>query len=463
MRLVLLGLCVLAASGCQPSDVQQTAASLEAMGRFEGDVIASWDADGRNMTLREAFAFVDSKERRWLAPAGSVVNGASIPAAFWTVIGGPFEGKYRNASVVHDVGCEEMTQTWEDVHRMFYEACRSGGVDENTAKVLYYAVYHFGPRWKVQTETVVENQVNANGQMVEQPVDVQTVVRLDPPPPTVEEIAQVNEFISEEDPQLATIETVRRDTLHCHCGKLKDGHTHSHDHDHDHARPEKGVVSLQTEALPIGGKEPQRLPEVDTSSHSPLLKKFEGRGRWARGGFAQFNGSGRSRYSGHDRSPAGGQERTHFSGQDRTQFSSQERTHFSGQERTQFSSQDRSQFGSQEGSPYGQRSGRSFDRDNGGAQATLAPPQMPQQQVALPAITPEETQWATTVVQQYLEKESSKVRPADYQVERLRYGYRVLVQFIHQAEDGEAYTYAGGSTSIRLNPQGQIMEMINGS
>jgi len=30
---------------------------------------------------------------------------------------------------------------------MFYEACRDGGVGEQKAKLMYAAVYHFGPKW----------------------------------------------------------------------------------------------------------------------------------------------------------------------------------------------------------------------------------------------------------------------------------------------------------------------------
>ena len=175
------------AIGCQSAEEPDAAD----FGRFEGEVVASWDDDGRNMTLRENFTYVDSQDRRWEAPTGSVVNGASIPASFWTFVGGPFEGKYRNASVVHDVGCVEMTATWDDVHRMFYEACRCGEVDETKAKMLYYAVYHFGPRWEPVTETRTETHTNADGQTVEEQVTVQRMVRIDPPPPTQEEVEQV--------------------------------------------------------------------------------------------------------------------------------------------------------------------------------------------------------------------------------------------------------------------------------
>jgi Protein of unknown function (DUF1353) len=55
--------------------------------------------------------------------------------------------EYRNASVVHDVACDTRDHPWQDVHRMFYEACRAGGVGEQKAKLVYAAVYHFGPKW----------------------------------------------------------------------------------------------------------------------------------------------------------------------------------------------------------------------------------------------------------------------------------------------------------------------------
>jgi Protein of unknown function (DUF1353) len=117
-------------------------------GRFDGQVIAAWDDDGRFMTLNDKFTYIDASNKAWLAPAGAHVNGASIPEAFWSIIGGPFEGQYRNASVVHDVYCETMSEPWEAVHEMFYQACRCGGVEEPKAKMLYWAVYHFGPRWE---------------------------------------------------------------------------------------------------------------------------------------------------------------------------------------------------------------------------------------------------------------------------------------------------------------------------
>lgn len=69
------------------------------------------------------------------------------PRFAWSIIGGPFEGKYRKASVIHDVTCVEKARPWQEVHLAFYEAMLADGVGEKKAKVMYAAVYHRGPRW----------------------------------------------------------------------------------------------------------------------------------------------------------------------------------------------------------------------------------------------------------------------------------------------------------------------------
>jgi Protein of unknown function (DUF1353) len=118
-----------------------------AFGHFEGKVKTEWIEADRKMQLLEDFGYVDAKGERWPAPKGSIIDGASIPQVLWTVAGSPYTGEYRNASVVHDVACVKRDRPWQDVHRMFYEACRAGGVGEQKAKLMYAAVYHFGPKW----------------------------------------------------------------------------------------------------------------------------------------------------------------------------------------------------------------------------------------------------------------------------------------------------------------------------
>lgn len=103
--------------------------------------------DGRRFSLLHDFNYVDKNGRMWEAPTGLIVDGASIPMPFWSVIGGPFEGLYREASIVHDAGCCAKTKSWKDVHHMFYDAMRCSGVGWVKAKTMFLAVWAFGPRW----------------------------------------------------------------------------------------------------------------------------------------------------------------------------------------------------------------------------------------------------------------------------------------------------------------------------
>jgi hypothetical protein len=116
-------------------------------GKFVGRVVTRWENDGRQMTVMEPFQFVDGHDRRWSVPRGTSVDGASIPQVFWSLIGGPFEGKYRNASVIHDYYCQVRNRRWQDVHQAFYDAMLASGVDQGKALVMYKAVESFGPRW----------------------------------------------------------------------------------------------------------------------------------------------------------------------------------------------------------------------------------------------------------------------------------------------------------------------------
>ena len=99
--------------------------------------------------LLAAFGFRDPQGRVWEVPSGVEVDGASIPRAFWTVIGGPFEGNYLNASVVHDHYCRVRTRTAQDTHRTFYYGMRAMGVSEAQAKKMFWAVSTFGPKWEL--------------------------------------------------------------------------------------------------------------------------------------------------------------------------------------------------------------------------------------------------------------------------------------------------------------------------
>jgi Protein of unknown function (DUF1353) len=117
-------------------------------GYYSGAPEAKWDPNGRDMILLSELRYTDPQGVVWIAPAGARFDGASIPRSLWSVMGGPFEGKYRNASVLHDVAYEEHNRPWEDCDRMFYNAMRCSGVGAVEAKTMYYALYKFGHHWK---------------------------------------------------------------------------------------------------------------------------------------------------------------------------------------------------------------------------------------------------------------------------------------------------------------------------
>lgn len=120
---------------------------------FIGEVVTRWltEPDGahRNMELTQPFAFIDPSGKRWEAAAGRVVNGASIPGVLWNSVGPPYVGNYRRATVLHDVACEDKTEPYLAVHRMFYDAMRADGVSRTRAFVMYQAVRRFGPSWQL--------------------------------------------------------------------------------------------------------------------------------------------------------------------------------------------------------------------------------------------------------------------------------------------------------------------------
>jgi uncharacterized protein DUF1353 len=116
-------------------------------GRFAGELVLKVLSDGRTMELVQPFSYVDSKGVAWPVPARTKVDGASIPTAFWSIIGAPYSGKYREASVIHDYYCATRSRHWKAVHKVFLDGMLARGVDGLQAKLMYLAVYRFGPRW----------------------------------------------------------------------------------------------------------------------------------------------------------------------------------------------------------------------------------------------------------------------------------------------------------------------------
>ncbi|HUD33476.1 MAG TPA: DUF1353 domain-containing protein, partial [Variovorax sp.] len=138
------------------ADLEAVTESTPGYGRYTEAPLTEWLDDGRHMQLKRPFGYIEETGREWPVPAETVVDGASIPQAFWSLIGGPFSGPYRDASIVHDYYCDVREHPWRDTHRMFHEAMRCSGVGTARAKVMFYAVYRFGPRWTMGPSAMAE-------------------------------------------------------------------------------------------------------------------------------------------------------------------------------------------------------------------------------------------------------------------------------------------------------------------
>jgi hypothetical protein len=113
-------------------------------GSFSKNPKTEWLTDesgaDRDMALTENFWYRDPSGRKWEAPKGSVISGASIPRPLWSVVGSPYTDDYRRASIVHDVACNDQTVRRKDADVMFYHACLAGGCSFLQAKLLYAGV-----------------------------------------------------------------------------------------------------------------------------------------------------------------------------------------------------------------------------------------------------------------------------------------------------------------------------------
>ena len=168
-------------------------------GYYSGDPILKWNPDGRTMTVMTELSYTDPQGIIWDAPVGSVTDGASLPRYLWSIMGGPFEGKYRNASVLHDVAYEKHNRPWWDCDRMFYNAMRCSGVSVGEAKTMYYALYKFGRHWKFPIKR--GKPVKYKGELVTRGEQIPRAVPVNPVL-----INQARDWISNTDPSLEQIE-----------------------------------------------------------------------------------------------------------------------------------------------------------------------------------------------------------------------------------------------------------------
>jgi hypothetical protein len=175
------------------------AAQSHTWGYYSGSPVTRWESDGRSMTLLSELRYTDPKGVVWIAPTGSKVDGASIPRSLWSFMGGPFEGKYRNASVLHDVAYDQRTRTWQECDRMFYNAMRCSGVSALEAKTMFYSLYRFGRHGEFAIKKA--KRVKQSPESVAQTDELPRAI-----PVSAAEIDATRDWIRGNDPSLEEIE-----------------------------------------------------------------------------------------------------------------------------------------------------------------------------------------------------------------------------------------------------------------
>jgi len=177
-----------------------------ANGRFLSTPKVEMLDEGRLLRLLEDFVYVDPNGDPWLAPLGRIVDGASIPKPFWSFTGGPLTGKYRNASIVHDIECDDRKRPSEKVHLMFYHACLTGGVPEPEAKRLYWAVARFGPRWASNAKNREVSFTADDGEIKKLWILEYGTELLDSPKPTPADVAWADSYFSVNNPPIEIVD-----------------------------------------------------------------------------------------------------------------------------------------------------------------------------------------------------------------------------------------------------------------
>jgi len=197
---VLLSAVLLTAcgSGKSPGSIARTAQS-NPWGYYTGEPETRWNSDGRTMTLLSELRYTDPHGLVWVAPAGATVDGASIPRSLWAIMGGPFEGRYRNASVLHDVAYGQHKRPWQDCDQMFYNAMRCSGVSAVEAKTMFYALCRFGHHWKFPIKRA--KPVKFEGTMVARGEEIPRAI-----PVNENELNDTRDWIRRAEPSLEEIE-----------------------------------------------------------------------------------------------------------------------------------------------------------------------------------------------------------------------------------------------------------------
>lgn len=146
-------------------------------GAFSGEPKTIWLTEAgsdRNMRLIERFSYTN-KGKETAVPAGFDIDGASIPRPLWSLVGSPYTGDYRRASIVHDKACVDAAGDKGERRRadkMFFHACMAGGCSWAQAAVLYLGVRIGATRGMVEAWSVADIEADTQPRLSRSQADI---------------------------------------------------------------------------------------------------------------------------------------------------------------------------------------------------------------------------------------------------------------------------------------------------
>lgn len=111
--------------------------------------------DKVRIRLLEPLVFVEKQGNVRVVPINFISDGASIPQFWWSLVGGPLNGKYARAAVQHDwdILCE--LDAPAVVHERFYCAMRADLVGYKMARTFYHIVDWRVRKWEPRADSVL--------------------------------------------------------------------------------------------------------------------------------------------------------------------------------------------------------------------------------------------------------------------------------------------------------------------
>lgn len=105
---------------------------------FKGKTVLE-RVDSETYKLKSSLTF----ENVWIKVTvknGLLSNGASIPQAFWSIIGCPMGGKYVGSAIIHDALYGSHVLTREESDKLFIDMMEHNGVGKIKRNLMYWAV-----------------------------------------------------------------------------------------------------------------------------------------------------------------------------------------------------------------------------------------------------------------------------------------------------------------------------------